>query len=107
MFGAAESGNKTTAWILRVVSAVVVTAGIRTFLAPLAAIGAVIPILGHVLGAGANFVGFLLGLAWSLIIIAIAWVRFRPMLGIGLIIAAVVIFALLFIRGHGKKVAAQ
>jgi hypothetical protein len=107
MFADAESSNATMAWILRIVGIIVVISGIRSFLAPLAVLGAVVPVLGHILGAGASFIASLLGIAWSFIIIAISWLRFRPLLGGGLLVIAVAIFVLLFIKGHGKKGASE
>jgi hypothetical protein len=105
MFGAAEKSNAMMAWILRVVGIIIVGGGIRTFLAPLAVLGSVVPVLGHILGAGAGFVAFLIGTAWSLVVIAIAWLRFRPLIGGGMLAAAAVIFVLLFIKGHGRRAA--
>ena len=53
-------------------------------------------------GAGAGIVAFLLGLAWSCIVIAIAWVRFRPIVAGCLLAAAVVLVGFLFMRGRKK-----
>jgi len=47
----------------------------------------------------------LLGLAWSLVIIAIAWLRFRPLIGGGILALAAVLIALLFIKGRSRKAA--
>ena len=61
-----------------------------------------IPLLGRIVGAGAGLVGALLGAAWSCLIIALAWIRFRPMLGFGLLAAALVLTGAVFLL-RGKK----
>ncbi len=60
----------------------------------------VIPILGTIVDAGVGVVAFLIGLAWSLVVIAVAWVRFRPMVAGGLIAAALVLVVLSYMKGR-------
>ena len=45
--------------------------------------------------------GWILGLAWSLIIIAIAWLVFRPIIGISLLVLAIA--GIVFLKRRGKK----
>ena len=71
--------------------------------APLKTLADVIPLLGSIVGAGTGLVAGLLGSAWSLVIIAIAWIRFRPVLGFCLLGAALALVILLFIKGRMKK----
>ncbi len=104
MFGKAHSGNSTMTWILRGVGIILVIAGIKCLLAPLAVIASVIPLLGDIVSAGTGLVSTLLGLAWSLIIISIAWLRFRPLIGGAMIAAAVVLIVLLLVKGRGNRV---
>ena len=105
MFAGAESDNAIMAWILRVVGTIVVIAGLGTILHPLSVIADVIPILGSIVGAGTGFVAFLLGLAWSLLVIAVAWIRFRPVLAASLLGGVVVLLGLLFVKGRKGKAA--
>lgn len=105
MFAGAESDNATMAWILRVVGTIVVIVGLGTILHPLSVIADVIPILGSIVGAGTGFVAFLLGLAWSLLVIAVAWIRFRPVLAMSLLGGVVVLLGLLFVKGRKGKAA--
>ena len=62
-------------------------------------------ILGTIVGAGTGLVCTLLGLAWSLIIISIAWLRFRPIVGGAMIGVAVLLIAALYFKGRAKKAA--
>lgn len=103
MFDAAKSSNATMAWILRGLGVVLCIAGFGMIFAPLKVLADVIPLLGSIVGAGTGLVAGLLGSAWSLVIIAIAWIRFRPVLGFCLLGAALALVILLFIKGRMKK----
>ncbi|HCL79393.1 MAG TPA: primosome assembly protein PriA [Synergistaceae bacterium] len=103
MFEGAKTENTVMAWILRVVGTFLVIAGLRMILAPLSVIADVVPIFGTIVGAGAGIVAFLLGLAWSLVVIAIAWIRFRPLLAAGLLAVVAALLALLYKRGRARK----
>ena len=104
MFEGARSSNNTMAWILRVIGILCAIFGLRMVFRILSVIADVIPILGTIVGAGTGFVAFVLGLAWSLIVIAVAWVRFRPLVAGGLIAVALALLAISYMKG--KKEAA-
>ena len=106
MFGKAHSSNSTWTWILRVVGTFLVIGGLKSIVAPLSVLAGVIPLLGDIVGAGTGIVCTLLGSAWSFIIIAIAWLRFRPLAGGALIAVAAALVALLYIKGRARKQAA-
>ena len=102
MFEDAKSSNNIMAWVLRVIGILVVVAGIRAVFGPLSVLADVIPILGTIVGAGVGFVAWVLGLAWSCIVIAVAWVRFRPIVAGCLLAAAVVLVGFMFMKGRKK-----
>ena len=91
------------AWIFRGLGIFLCIAGFGMIFAPLKTLADVIPLLGSIVGAGTGLVAGLLGSAWSLVIIAIAWIRFRPVLGFCLLGAALALVILLFIKGRMKK----
>jgi len=103
MFEGAKTENTVMAWILRVVGTFLVIAGLRMILAPLSVLADVVPLFGTIVGAGAGIVAFLLGLAWSLVVIAIAWIRFRPLLAGGLLAVVAALLALLYKRSRASK----
>jgi hypothetical protein len=105
MFGKAHSSNSTWTWILRAVGTFLVIGGLKAIVAPLSVLASVIPLLGTIVGAGTGIVCTLLGLAWSLIIISIAWLRFRPLVGGAMIGVAVLLIAALYFKGRAKKAA--
>ncbi|MGE9984951.1 TMEM43 family protein [Desulfovibrio sp. SGI.169] len=107
MFDDAKSSNSIMTWILRIAGILLCVAGIRMIVAPLQVIADVIPLLGSIVGAGAGLVAMLLGCAWSFVVIAIAWIRFRPLLGACLLGAAVALICFLFVRGRRRKASAS
>lgn len=102
MFEDARSENNLMAWIFRAVGAVVIMLGLSLVMKPLSVVADVIPILGTIVGTGTGFVAFVIGLAWSLVVIAVAWVRFRPIIAGGLLAVAAVLLGLSYMRGKKK-----
>lgn len=103
MFEGAKTENTVMAWILRVVGTFLVIAGLRMILAPLSVLADVVPLFGTIVGAGTGIVAFLLGLSWSLVVVAIAWIRFRPLLAGGLLAVVAALLALLYKRSRARK----
>jgi hypothetical protein len=87
MFQAAEHENRIFTWILRILGVVVMWAGWYLVLRPIAVGGDLVPFIGSVLAAGAGIAAFLLTAAIAPIVMAIAWLWYRPLLSIGLIAA--------------------
>ena len=104
MFDSARASNKTLAIILRVIGVLVVIAGLKAVLGPLSMILAFLPFLRRMVEAGLGILCFLIGLAWSLIVIGLAWLVYRPIIGGALLVAAGALIAASFNR---KKKAAQ
>ena len=103
MFASEHSSNKMITWLLRAVGTLLVILGIKTIFAPLAVLASVIPLLGRIVDAGAGLVSALLGLAWSLIIMSIAWLRFRPAIGGIMLAVAALMVAMLYVKGKNNK----
>jgi len=55
---------------------------------PLSVLADVIPILGTIVGKGTGFVAFIIAAICSLVTIAIAWIAYRPILAISLLVVA-------------------
>jgi hypothetical protein len=89
MIQKAQESNKTLTLILRIVGFVLMFAGLNMIFKLLSVIADVLPILGNIVGAGTGIICFLLAAILSLITIAIAWIVYRPLLGIILIVIAV------------------
>ena len=102
MYEAKHTSNSMLTWVLRFAGAALVIAGLKVLFAPLSVLASVVPILGRIVGAGAGLVSSLLGGAWSLLVLSLAWLRFRPMIGGIMLAIALVLVSLLMLRGKGK-----
>lgn len=89
MFATAEAENKIITWIIRFAGFAMMWIGLSLVLGPISVIGSVIPFIGNLLGAGTGFVSFVLALVLSFVTAAIAWMAFRPVIGLTLLAIAV------------------
>lgn len=105
MFTQAVEGNTVMTWALRLLGMVFMFIGFRMTLGVFPVIVSVIPLLGSMAGAGASLVAGSLAISMSVFIIAIAWLVYRPLLSIGLLIVAVLfVVSVSKFRGSvGKK----
>lgn len=88
MFESARSSNSVFTWLLRLAGLVVMYIGLSMVLKPLSVLADVLPLLGDLVGVGIGIVSFVVALACSLATIAIAWIFYRPVLGVILLAAA-------------------
>jgi len=82
MFAAAQSRNNTMTWILRLVGFGMQFFGLFMIGRPFAVVADFIPFIGSFFRVGIGVFAFLLAFATSFITIAIAWIFYRPVLGI-------------------------
>lgn len=102
MFEGAIEGNKVMTWVLRILGIILLFAGFRSVFGLLPILASVVPPVGRLLGAGMSFVSSILALVVGLIVISVAWIIARPIIGIGLLVGAIVIFTLA-VKLKGKK----
>jgi len=88
MFEAAQESNALWTWILRFAGFVVMFIGFKLVFKPLVVIADVLPFLGGIVSVGTGLVSFLIAGPLSLVTIAIAWIFYRPLLGIVLLVVA-------------------
>lgn len=103
MFQAAMAANRTMTWILRLVGFLAMLIGIAMVFSPLAVLADVIPLFGDLLRVGTALFAFAIAAPLSLLTIAIAWVFYRPLLGICLIVVAAVILGGMVMMFRRKK----
>jgi len=60
--------------------------GIGMMFKPLSILAGVLPILGDIVAAGTGIISFLLAAVLSLTTIGIAWIFYRPLLGVALLV---------------------
>ena len=105
MIQKAQENNKILTWILRLFGFILMLFGLNMILRPLSVIADVLPILGDIVGAGTGIVSFLLASILSLITIAIAWVVYRPLLGIILLVVAYGLMVAIRVKLRSAKAA--
>lgn len=87
MFEQAKSDNAQLTWILRLVGSALLVFAFMLVLKPLSVLADVVPLIGTIVEVGTGFVGFLLGVSLALITICIAWIFYRPLVGVALLLA--------------------
>ena len=106
MFSAAKSANKMIAWLLRLGGFLMMLFGVRMVLGPLEVLADVVPFIGRIVGFGTGLVAAIVAIPCTLVTIAIAWIAYRPVLGIALLVAAGAAVVLLVRRGRKTESAA-
>jgi hypothetical protein len=104
MFASAQKENRILTWILRIAGFAAMFIGIFLLLRPLSVLGDVVPFIGSVIGMGIGLVAFAVAAPLSLITVAFAWIVYRPLLGILLLLIAGGIIA--FFVSRRKRVKA-
>ncbi len=107
MIEAQRNQDKLMKWIFRLIGALLIFLGYMSFISPLTKLVSYIPILGNVVNFMFVLVIFLLSLIQSLLVILIAWFRYRPVLSICLLAACAVITVLIVILKKKKPAASQ
>lgn len=97
--------NSTIKWLLRALGVVLVIGGIGSVFAPLQTLAGKVPVLGSIVNFSTSLISTVLGLSISLIVIAVAWFRFRPVLSI--ILLAIVVGLLVFLKIQKSKKPAE
>lgn len=92
MFSAAEHANVFMTWVLRAVGFLVMLFGLMAIFRPLSVVADVVPLIGDLVGMGTGLVAFAVAAPLSLVTIAFAWIYYRPLLGIALLVVAVGVF---------------
>ena len=99
----AEDMNAITTWILRFIGWFLMFGGLNMIFKPLSVLGDVVPFIGSLIGGASSVVAALMALILSLITIAIAWIWYRPMLGIAILAVAAYLVYLLIRRNRKQR----
>ncbi|MEW6525347.1 MAG: TMEM43 family protein [Spirochaetota bacterium] len=102
MFQQAQESNTIRTWLVRLLGFGLMFIGLMMIFKPLVTLGDVVPFIGSVLHFGTGVVSFVVALALSLIVIAIAWIAVRPILAIILLVAGMAIFIAFKLLGNKK-----
>ncbi len=107
MFASAKKGNAMKTWGMRVIGFLMMFIGLSMVLKPLSVLADVLPFLGNLMEMGISLVAGLVAMICSLVTIAIAWIFYRPILGIGLLVVAAVLIWKLKQAKRGKSAAVE
>ncbi|MBR1803904.1 MAG: TMEM43 family protein [Muribaculaceae bacterium] len=107
MYQNEKDENDMVKWALRILGTLLVIGGLKGIFNFLVILMKVVPFLASIMNFGVGLICTVLGIAWSLIVIAIAWIFYRPILGISLLAIAIGLIAFFVIRGKNKKPAME
>lgn len=106
MVQSAQDANVTRTWIVRFVGLVMMYLGLMMVFKPLVTVADVLPMLGGLLKIGLGLFSGIIAFALSLVTIAIAWIFYRPVLAIILLVLAGGAIAFGIMKSRQKKAAA-
>lgn len=104
MFAAARSSSSMMTWILRVVGFFMMFIGLSMVLRPLSVLADVLPFLGSLVGMGTGLLAFLVAFVCAFATAAVAWIVYRPVVGVVLLVVAAL--AVFLVVSKRKKAAA-
>ena len=90
-----EKDNNMMKWIFRGIGALLICFGYMLLISPITTLASFVPILGGIVGSALNLIAFLIGIVHALIVIIIAWFRYRPLLSVALIIVVMVLLVII------------
>ena len=99
---AEKAANSTILWILRIIGILMVIGGLKGIFGFIETILKVVPFIANIFGWGVGLVCTVIGIAWSLIVIALAWLFYRPVLGIALLALAGFLVWVFAFKGKDK-----
>jgi hypothetical protein len=105
MFKKAQDANTFMTWLIRVGGFFLMFLGIFMLFRPIVVFADVVPLFGTMLGAGIGLFAFLGAAILSFLTIAIAWVFYRPFIGITMLVLPAAAFYWLLSVGMKKKAA--
>ena len=99
---AEKEANNIFLWILRLVGILMVIFGLKGIFGFIETILKVVPFIAGIFGWGVGLVCTIVGIVWSLIIIALAWLFYRPVLAICLLVVAGFLIWVFAFKGKDK-----
>lgn len=97
-----KDNNKFLTWALRILGALLIIGGLKNIFGFIETILKVVPFISNIVGFGVGIICTILGIVWSIIVIAIAWIFYRPLLGIALLVIAGLLIWIFAFKGKAK-----
>lgn len=99
---AEKEANNALLWVFRIIGILMVIGGLKGIFGFIETILKVVPFIAGIFGWGIGVICTVIGIAWSLIVIAIAWLFYRPLLGISLLVLAGFLIWVFAFKGKDK-----
>ena len=99
---AEKEANSIILWALRILGIVMVIGGLKGIFGFIETILKVVPFIAGIFGWGVGLVCTIVGIVWSLIVIALAWLFYRPILAISLLVLAGLLIWFFAFKGKDK-----
>lgn len=106
MFETAQSENTIITWLVRVGGLVGIFIGFAFIFSILGVIGDVVPFIGSIVNFGTSIIALILTLLIGPTVIAIAWIAYRPIIAIAVLVIGVALAAGILYLRKGKTASA-
>ena len=99
--------NTIKTFAIRVGSVIGLMVAMGMIFSPITSLLARVPLLGNLVNRGIGLIGAILGITWGLLVIAVGWLFFKPVLAIALILVAVGLIVFFSMKAKDKKEEAE
>ncbi|MBQ7483475.1 MAG: hypothetical protein IJT89_05455, partial [Bacteroidaceae bacterium] len=99
---AEDESNGFWLWVWRGIGTLLVIGGLNGIFGFIETILKVVPFIAGIFGWGVSAVCTIVGIVWSLIVIAVAWLFYRPVLGITLLVISAFLIWVFAFKGKDK-----
>ena len=107
MFSSEHSKNSILTWLLRLAGILLVVFGLKGITGIIVTLFKVLPFLASIANFGVGAICWIVGILWSVIVIALAWIFYRPVLCISLLVAAALLTFFFIKKGKSLKPASD
>ena len=103
MFESEKAGNSMLTWILRIIGFFLISAGLKMIFDLLSTLLKVVPFLSSIMSWSVGLICNIIAFALTLIVVAIAWLFYRPILSVSLLAVACAAVYYFVMKAEKKK----
>lgn len=103
MFESEKAGNTMLTWVLRILGFILISAGLKMVFDLLSTLLKVVPFLASIMSWGVGLICNIIAFAWTLIVVAVAWLFYRPILSVCLLAVVGAVVYYFVTKGKKKK----